>query len=61
MTGTANIRLDEKLWIEMIERTLNKQVKYIDTLNFYVDLKEMYDKQGNLYYQEFPVLAINFK
>lgn len=60
-TGTSNVQLNEKLWIDMIEKSLKDQARYLDSYEFYIELKEMYDKQGNLYYQEFPRLAVNFK
>lgn len=58
---TANVQLDEKLWTDMIERVINKEAKYLTDVDFWVELKEMYDKQGNLYYQAFPRFAANFK
>lgn len=61
MTTSANIRLDEPLWIAMINKITKEQAKYLSEVDFWVELKEMTDKQGNTYYQEFPRFAATFK
>lgn len=61
MATSANIRLDEDLWKSMISKTIKDNAKYLATFDFWVELQEMTDKEGNVYYQEFPRLSVNFK
>ena len=52
---------DPDAWIQMISTAMGKYEKRLQTVDFWVETKELYDKQGNVYSQSFPRLAINFK
>lgn len=52
---------DSKEYRQMIEKALKDYEGQIDELVFYIEVKEMYDKQGRTRSEEFPYLAINFK
>jgi hypothetical protein len=52
---------DPEVWVQMIERTITKHSKHLESVDFWVETKELYDKHGNVYSQMFPRLAINFK
>jgi hypothetical protein len=49
------------LWVKMIESTISKHAKHLEALDFWVDTLELYDREGNVYSQIVPKLAVNFK
>jgi hypothetical protein len=61
MATSSNVRMDDKLWTDMIDKTIRENAKYMTDIDFWVELKEMTDREGNVYYQEFPRLSVNFK
>ena len=52
---------DPELWVQMIERQINKHEKRLQTYDFWVETLELYDREGNAYSQLVPKLAVSFK
>ncbi len=55
------IDYEPEAWIAMINSTINKHVKRIDSADFWVESLELYDRDGNVYSQLTPRLALSFK
>tara|TARA_R110000772_G_scaffold121664_3_gene227936 strand:- start:2222 stop:2392 length:171 start_codon:yes stop_codon:yes gene_type:complete len=53
--------IDPDAWMKMITDVIAKYEKRLESVDFWVETKDMYDKHGNVYSQAFPRLAINFK
>lgn len=54
--------IDSDVWVSMIEKQLNgKNSRRFAEINFWVETRELTDRQGNVVYQHFPRLAISFK
>jgi hypothetical protein len=48
-------------WIAMINNTINKHAKHLESVEFWVETQELRDRHDNAYTQQFPRLAVNFK
>ncbi len=52
---------EPEAWIKMIKNTIDKHSKRIESADFWVESLELFDRDGNVYSQPVPKLAINFK
>lgn len=52
---------ESEIWRNMIDKTLERYKGRLESLTFYVEVTELYDKRGNVYSDKLPRLAINFK
>lgn len=52
---------EPEVWAKMIENTITKHGKRLASLDFWVESLELYDRDGNVYSQVVPKMAVRFK